>query len=201
MAKVYDTLKIRLGKVLKNHGPYAPYDMSDVEYRISLPKADKIMNAQTGESVEGYKLTDMNLEYETIESEELAKRVKDEYQVGRELGYEYTTLLKTLEWSKSSTREVIDINIPRKSMRGIVLLCTQKTSTDSEEFYNAEVQKVKVTIEGNPNSEYRQGLVRLEIYNKAKWFFGTMSDVCNDNLSAKSSTKKSMPRHRPQNRR
>ena len=68
-------------------------------------------------------------------------------------------------------------------MGGIVLLCIQKTSTDSEEFYNAEVQKVKVTIEGNPNSVYSQGLVRSEIYNEAKRFFGTMSDTCNDNLS------------------
>ena len=51
------------------------------------------MNAQTGEAVEGYKLTDMNLEYETIESEELAEEVRGEYKVGRELGYEYPTLL------------------------------------------------------------------------------------------------------------
>ena len=131
MAKIYDNLKNKLGKILKNHGPYAPYDMSDVEYRISLPKADKIMNAQTGEAVEGYKLTDMNLEYETIESEELAKKVKDEYEVGRELGYEYTTLLKTLEWSKSSTREVIDINIPRKSMRDYAHRKHQQTVRNS----------------------------------------------------------------------
>ena len=67
----------------------------------------------------------MNLEYETIESEELAKKVKDEYEVGREYGYEYTMLLKTLEWSKSSTREVIDINIPRKSMRHRPIMHTE----------------------------------------------------------------------------
>ena len=38
---------------------------------------------KTGEAVEGYKLTDINLEYETIESKELAKEVKGEYKVGR----------------------------------------------------------------------------------------------------------------------
>ena len=100
--------------------------MSDFEYTVKLPSASKIMNAQTGETVDGYKLTDMNLEYETIEGVQLAKEVKDQYEVGRELWYDHTTLLKTLEWSKTSTREVIDINIPRKSMKGIVLLCTRK---------------------------------------------------------------------------
>ena len=68
-------------------------------------------------------------------------------------------------------------------MRGIVLLCTQKNSTDSEEFYNAEVQKVKVSIEGNPNAIYSKGLVKSEIYNEAQRFFGMINDTCNDNLS------------------
>ena len=65
-------------------------------------------------------------------------------------------------------------------------MCTRKTSTDSEEFYNTEVEKVKVTIEGNPNSVYSQGLVRSEVYDEAKRFFGrkaTTTDASNDNLS------------------
>ena len=175
-------LKIKLGKILEGHGPYAPYDMSDLEYRIKLPEASKVMVAQSGQSVGSYKLTDMNLEFETIEGEDLANSVKEGFNIGRQLWYNYTTLLKTLEWKKDSTREVIDINIPRKSMKSIVLLCTGKTP-DSEEFYNAEVEKVKVTIEGNPNSVYCQGLVRSEVYNEARRFFGSTSDTNNDNLS------------------
>ena len=124
----------------------------------------------------------MNLEFETIEGEELGKSVKDGFDLGRQLWYDYTTLLKTLEWRKDSTREVIDINIPRKSMKSIVLLCTRKNLTDSEEFF-AEVEKVKVTIEGNPNSVYSLGLVRLEVYDRARRFFGTTTDANNDNLS------------------
>ena len=112
MVKNQEFMKIKLGKILVGHGPYAPYDMSDVEYRIKLPESNKIMNAQSGDSVGDYKLTDINLEFETIEGEELATSVKDGFEVGRQLWYDYTTLLKTLEWSKSSTREVININIP-----------------------------------------------------------------------------------------
>ena len=157
--------------------------MSDLEYRIKLPDASKIMVAQTGQSVGSYKLTDMNLEFETIEGEDLANCVKEGFNIGRQLWYDYTTLLKTLEWRKDSTREVIDINIPRKSMKSIVLLCTRKTPTDSEEFYNAEVEKVIVTIEGNPNSVYSQRLVRSEVYDEAKRFFGSTTDASNDNLT------------------
>ena len=127
-------MKIPLGKILCDHGPYAPYKMCDFEYRITLPKSEKIMVAQTNEATGTYELTDIRLECETIESENLAERVRDDYNAGRSLGYDYTTLLKTLPWDKDSTRQVIDINIPRKSMTAVILLFTKKGSTDSEEF-------------------------------------------------------------------
>ena len=122
--------------------------MSDFQYRIILPEAKNIMVAQIGESVEGYKLKDIMLEYETIEGEELARSVREGFNIGRQLWYDYTSLYETLDWSKTSTSENLTINIPRKSLKAIVLLCTRKNPSDSEEFYNAEVEKVQVTIEG-----------------------------------------------------
>ena len=176
-------LKIKLGKILEGYGPYAPYDMSDVEYRVKLPESSKVLLAQTGQSIGTNKLTDISFEFETIEGEELAKTVKSEYEAGRQLWYDHTTLLKTLEWRKDGTRETIDINIPRKSMRGVVLLFTKKNPTDSEEFFNAKIEHVKVSIEGNPNSVYSQGLTKSEIYNEARRFFEKAKDINNDNLS------------------
>ena len=114
VANMCDRMKIPLGKVLCNNGPYAPYGMCDFEYRITPPKSKKIMKAQDSEDVGEYKLTGVQLEYEAIESESLAKEVSDPYLGKRSLSYDYTTMLKTLSWSKSSTREVIDVNIPRK---------------------------------------------------------------------------------------
>ena len=131
------------------------------------------MKAQDGEDVGEYKLTDMHLEYEIIESEDLVREVKDQYSVGRSLGYDYTTLLKTLPWSKSSTREVIDVNIPRKSMKAIVLLFTNKDSGDSEEFTYPGLTRVNVTVEGNPNDICSEGLAKRDMYDEEKRFFGS----------------------------
>ena len=68
-------------------------------------------------------------------------------------------------------------------MRGVVLLFTKKNPTDSEEFYNAEIEHVKVSIERNQNSVYSQGLIKSEIYNEVRRFFGKAKDINNDNLS------------------
>ena len=48
IAKMFDRMKIPLGKILGDHGPYAPYGMFDFEYRITLPQSKKIMVAQSG---------------------------------------------------------------------------------------------------------------------------------------------------------
>ena len=103
--------------------------------------------------------------------------------MGRQLWYGYTTLLKTVEWDKDSTRQVLVVNIPRRSMKGIVILYQKKNATDSEEFVNFGVQSVKVSIEGNLNSVYSQGLVKSDVYDKARRFFGTKENLSNDNLT------------------
>ena len=113
----------------------------------------------------------MQLKYEIIESEQLANDVRGGFALGRSLGYDYTTLLKTLPWSKDSTREVIDINIPRKSMKAVVLLFTKKDAEDSGEFVFPNLTCVDVTVEGNPNDIYSNGLAKRDMYREAVRFF------------------------------
>ena len=120
--------------------------MFDFEYRITLPKSEKILVAQSGQEKGKYKLTDLRLEYEIIESENLVREVKDKYNVGRSLGYDYTTLLKTSAWNKGSKREAIDVNIPRKSMKAIVLLFTEDDADNSEKFPFPNLMNVNVTV-------------------------------------------------------
>ena len=59
IANMCDRMKIPLGEILRDHGPFAPYDMCDFVYNITLPKLKRIMEAQDGEDVGEYKLTDL----------------------------------------------------------------------------------------------------------------------------------------------
>ena len=141
------------------------------------------MKAQDGEEVGEYKLTDMHLEYEIIESEDLAERVRGEYSIGRSLGYDYTTLLKTLPWGKDNTREVIDVNIPRKSMKAVVLLFMKKNAGVSEEFVFPNLTRVNITVEGNLNDIYSEGHAKRDMYREAVRLFG--SSTCEKYLGSK----------------
>ena len=66
LSEVFGTKqRIRIGKILNDHGLYAPHNMAnDLQYVITLPAADEIMNAQGGVNVEGYTLENVELDYE-----------------------------------------------------------------------------------------------------------------------------------------
>ena len=96
--------RIRIGKILKDQGLYAPHNMAnDLQYVVTLQAADGIMNAQGGDSVEGYTLENIELEYESIDNFELARKVESQYSAGRKLSFEHVILMKKTEWSKDST--------------------------------------------------------------------------------------------------
>ena len=180
IANMCDRMKIPLRKILCDHGDHG---MCDFEYRIMLPQSKKIMKALDGEDIGEYKLTDMHLEYEIIESEDLPETVRGDYNIGRSLGYDYTTLLKTLLWSKDNTREVIDMNIPCKSMKAVVLLFMKKNAGDSKEFVFPNLTRVNVTVEGNPNNIYSKGLAKCDMYRETVRLFGSLT--CEKYLGSK----------------
>ncbi len=144
--------RIRLDKILSDHGVFAPFHSKlSTTFTITLPSAQSIMSAQTGETVDGYTLENLELEYETIDSQELAHENGSKYDLGRSLVHEHITHVKALSWSKDSTIENKTINFPRQSLKAVVMLFRNKTVTDSEEFVFPNIETVKITIEGTPS--------------------------------------------------
>ena len=126
------------------------------------------MEAQSGQKVQGYTLENMELEYETIDNSQIATDITKRYMVGRSLAFEHVTLLKSVEWDKDATVVNETINIPRLSMRGILMLFQEKDETDPEVFTNPNIISVKITIEGVPNMIYSQGLPKKRVFEEAQ---------------------------------
>ena len=158
--------RIRLENILGDHGVFAPFNSKlSTMFIITLPSAESIMSAQTGETVNGYTLENLELEYETIDNQNLAQESSGNYDLGRSLVCEHIiTHVKTLSWNKDSTVENETINFPRQSLKAVVMLFRNKTVTDSEEFVFPNIETVKVTIEGTPNQIYGQGIPKNMFY-------------------------------------
>ena len=68
-------------------------------------------------------------------------------------------------------------------MKAVVLLFTKKDARDSEELVLPNLTKVNVTVEGNPNDIYSNGLAKRDMYREAVRFFG--SSTCEKYLGSK----------------
>ncbi|CAB4024906.1 Hypothetical predicted protein [Paramuricea clavata] len=146
---------------------------NDLQYVITLPEADEIMSAQSEESVEGYTVENIELEYESIDNIELARKAENLYGSDRDLSFEHAILMKKTEWSRDTTIINEMINVPRRSMKAIVMLFTNKTRTGSKEYANPNIEKVRVTEECVPNAVYSQGIPKTRLYEEARRLFGT----------------------------
>ncbi len=136
-------IKIKLGKILRERGLLASYGLNNnIQYVMTLPSASEIMIAQSGESVEGYSLKDVNLTYETIESFNLYNQALSEY-ADTDFPFEYVTHSRLSNWEKDKTDINEAIDLPRKSMRAIVMLFKYADTVDSESIFFQKSKRLK----------------------------------------------------------
>ena len=164
-------IKIKLEKILSNQGLFAPSALNGgIEFNFKTPDASDIMIAQSGESVGGYALKEPKLIYESIESPEMYSQAVTDY-TRTEFSFTDVSYLKPTNWLKDQTSVVETINVPRKSMRAIVILFKHADTEDSEEYVYPNITKVDVTIDGRPNAVYSNGISTDDLYREAKRVF------------------------------
>ena len=164
-------VKIKLGKIIKDEGLLTSSALnSSVEFNFKTPSASEIMIAQSGESVGDYALKEPKLIYKSIESQNMYSQAENDY-TDTDLPFMDISYLKPTNWGKDQTSIVESVNVPRKSMRAIVLLFKHADTVDSEEYIYPNITKVDVTIDRKPNAVYSNGLVTDDLYREAKRVF------------------------------
>ena len=176
LAENVNRLRIKLGKVFDRHGPLCTHDLDDIRYDITLPKSDEIMEAASGKTKGKFKLTDVNLAFEVIKGNEIYNQTKGLYDSGRTLNYNHVTHLTDVEVPKGQKQLSIGVNVPRRRLQALVVLFREEGEEDAEVFANANIEKVKISIEGVPNVLFSEGLQRDQIYSEAKRFFGSTNE-------------------------
>ena len=76
--------------------------------------------------------------------------------------------------NKSDTLWNINLNVPARSMSGILMLFEEPAAAfqrDTEAFCNPKIEKVEVCIEGIPNQLYSQGMRAYQLWGEARKHF------------------------------
>ena len=102
-----------------------------------------------------YKISNISLEFDTIINASLASQIRTEYMKSSIL-YDRILRAHIISLNNSYMSFSVDINSPSKSLKGVLLIFTNKRSVtkftrNTEEFFNPKIMKVEVTVEGVPN--------------------------------------------------
>ena len=138
--------------------------------RIELNSSEKVIVCTNAT----YKLSDISLEYSAIFNEAYATTIGSMYAVtnGMPIPYTKVTLIHYYTLSKKDTIWKIDENnISACSLRGLLLLFLDKRddfANKNEEFYNPNIKKILVMINGMPHQLFAGGLKARDIYPEIK---------------------------------
>ena len=161
--------------ILTDHGVFYPQVLyNDFMFELTLAPASQVVNGSDPSKL-GYKLENIQLEYEVIRSKTLADEAMSTYISGKEFAYDLVMRERVVPITRDSgTRLNLRVNPQRRSLKGILLLFINKYNPgarDSEEYFNPDINKVKVTVNGVPNRVYNEGISGRDMWNELTRYF------------------------------
>ena len=138
-------------ELIKSHMPFYQSALRDrLEYELAFNDYFLVIRA-TGDADPSYDIKNISLEYEIITQPELANMIANQY--GGRLAILYDRVLRHCKISrdKSYTLWNINLNVPARSMKGILMLfedvaTQQPFARNTESFYNRKITKVEDTV-------------------------------------------------------
>ena len=184
LAGIYDK-KYRLAidhPILDGHGAfYARALTNTLTFEITLAESKELAITSDNSKDYKYSLSNIELEYECILSEHLANEAIHHYNAGKGFYYENVLLHKTFTIAKATDSVINEhINIPRRSMTGILMLFTEPYVTgarDSEKFVYPALTGVNINVDGMPNKLFSKGMLKTDFWSAIVKKMGVTDNV------------------------
>ena len=155
-----------------------PYGLNkeDLFVRLELNSAEKVILCPENTNAT-YKLSNISLEYDAIFNEIYVTAIGEMYGGTNGTSIPYTKVTSThyQTLSKKNTTWKIDVNnLSIRSLQGLLFLFIDKRddfANKNKEFYNPNIKKILVAINGMPHQLFAAGLLARDIYLKLKKYF------------------------------
>ena len=156
--------------ILTDHGVFYPKALyNDLVFELTLAAAHEVVKGSDPAKL-GYKLENIQLEYDVIRSHTLATETVSTYASGKEFAYDLVMREKVVPITRGSDTHLnLMVNPQRRSLKGILLLFINPYvagARDTEHYFNPDITKVKVTVDGVPNRVYNEGLSGSDMWQE-----------------------------------
>ena len=161
-------------ELLESHMPFYQSALGDrLEYELTFNDYSRVIRA-TNDASASFSIDNISLEYDMVTQNDLAKMIRNQYTGRLAILYDRVLRHRKIVANKSETLWNININVPARSMKGVLMLFEDPADAfqrDTEAFYNPKIEKVEITIEGVPNQLYSQGMRAYQQWDEAKKYF------------------------------
>lgn len=157
-------------ELLETHMPYYQSALADrLEYELTFNEYSRVILSTVTTST--YSIGNISLEYDMVTIPDLARSIRNQYAGRISIMYDRILRHRKITKNKSDTLWNVNINVPARSMKGILMLFEEPGNPwgrNTELFYNPKITKVEVTIEGIPNQLYSQGMRAYQQWDEIK---------------------------------
>ena len=161
-------------ELLETHMPFNQSALGDrLEYELIFNDYSRVVVA-TDDAAATYTVENICLEFDMITQPDLAPLIQNQCAGRLAILYNLVLRHRKIMANKSDTLWNINLNVPARSMKGILMLFEDPAAAyqrDTEKFYNPQLTKVEVTIEGIPNQLYSQGMRAYQLWEEARKHF------------------------------
>eukprot|EP00061_Rhincodon_typus_P018089 g47112.t1 len=156
-------------ELLESHMLFYQSALSDhLEYELTFNDYSRVITA-TDDATVRYTIDNIGLEYDMVTQPELARMIRGQHAGRLAILYNRVLRHRKIVANKSDTLWNINLNVPARSMKGILLLFEAPAvafARNTEAFYIPKITKVELTIEGVPNQLYSQGMRSYQFWDE-----------------------------------
>ena len=144
-----------------------------LEYELTFNDYNKVISSTDADS--SYVISNICLEFDMVTDSELARQIRQQFSGRMAILYDRILRHRKITKKKSDTLWNINLNVPARSMKGILMLFEDPDRTSTEDFVNPNITKVEMTIEGVPNQLYSQGMRQYQQWDEINKYFALTS--------------------------
>ena len=156
--------------ILTDHGVFYPKALyQNLDFELTLAAAHEVVKGSDYTKL-GYQLQNIQLEYEIIRSQTLATEAVSTYASGKEFAYDLVMHERMVPITRGSDTHLnLMVNPQRRSLKGLLLLFINPYNPgarDTEHYFNPDITKVKVTVDGVPSRVYNDGISGSDMWQE-----------------------------------
>ena len=156
-------------ELLESHMPFYQAALGDrLEYELTFNQYKEVI---VGETNMKYEIKNIALEFDKVTEHDLAREIRSLYNGSLSIQYDRVLRHRIIPADKSDAVWNINLNVPAKSMKGVLMLFkTPRSEFDkrTELFYNPKITSIQMTIEGVPNQLYSQHMRKHNFWDEIK---------------------------------